>query len=402
MDKTEYLKTRHSKNRVQVNHVHTINGKRFFLFMCLLFSTAACLSAERDKEVIVEGFAFVKGLPDSGVIEMAREAARRRAIEVAGETILERHSETENFQLLKDCLIVDTRGLVKKQDWLLYPNDKEFEIRDDRLFVKLRATVRVGRIENDLPAIAEVLRVRGQPRFAMLVREETGAGRDQGVTAGEIEALFIDKGFRVIDADAAAGIMDRETDELFDNPEAAAALARRLSADYAIIGLVRATREEPYEDEGVAMVRHGVTVRFTVVDNHLGGKSALVQQAFHTRPTRLENAGNQLQDSLLAAGRNIAPELLSRVLDRLGRQTGFIEIVVSNADRDKLDRLRETLRKMGGKQNFVTRSMRRGHAAVEFESQFSIDAVASYIDLQVDAPLELISQIESKLVCEFE
>lgn len=373
-----------------------------FIIVCVSLLRSFAVSGESEKEVIVEGYAFVKGFPDAAVIELARESARRRAIEVAGETVMERHSETENFQLVRDCIIVDVKGLIKRQDWLLYPNDRDYEVRDDRLFVKLKAVVRVGRIDSDLPAIAEMLRIRGQPRVMMIIREETGTGQDHGVAASEIESLFIDKGFRMLDADAAAGITERERAELADDPERAAAVIRRLPADYVIAGIVRAAQEEPYEDEGVKMSRARLTVRFSVVDNHLGGKLAQVQQAFHTRPGRAENAAGQLQAALTTVGRNIAPELLARVLDKLGRQTGFIEIVVGNADRGKLDRLRESLLKMGGKQNFVTRSMRKGQAVVELESQFNIDAVASYIEEQSDAPLAIESQLESKLVCVFE
>lgn len=373
----------------------------FNFLVCVIFLGGHSFSGESEKEVVVEGYAFVRGFPDAAVIELARESARRRAIEVAGETVIERHSETENFQLVRDCVIVDVKGLIKKQDWLLYPNDRDYEVRDDRLFVKLKAVVRVGRIDNDLPAIAEMLRIKGQPRVMTLIREEAGTGQDHGVIAAEVENLFIDKGFRMLDPSIVADIGDRERDELFDDPDRAAAVVRRLPADYVIVGVVRAAQEEPYEDEGVRMSRSQLTIRFSVVDNHLGGKLAQVQQAFHTRPGRAENAANQLQTALTTVGKNIAPELLAKVLDKLGRQTGFIEIVAGNADRGKLDRLRESLLKMGGRQNFVTRSMRQGQAVAELESQFNIDAVASYIEEQSDAPLILESQLESKLICTF-
>ncbi len=375
------------------------------LFLLILFSfsivTTDARSGDSEKEVVVEGYAYVKGFPDSAVIELARESARRRAIEVAGETIIERHSEAENFQLVRDCLIVDVKGLIKNQEWLLYPGNRDYEIRDDRLYVKLKAIVRVGRIDSDVPAIAEMLRIKGQPRLLMTVSEDIGTGHDAGVVASEIESLFIEKGFRMMDADAIADVGDMEREELFEDPERASAILRRLPVDQVIVGVVRASEADEYEDEGVRMVRYGLTVRFSVIDKHLGGKLVQVQHAFHTRATRAENGASQLQAALTTVGRNMGPEILAKVLDKLGRQTGFIEIIAGNANRRKLDTFREALRKMGGKQNFVTRSMRKGEAVIELESQFPIDALASYIEEQDDVPLTLESQLESKLIVTF-
>lgn len=379
--------------------------KVFYIAVAMVVLLAcACvpaLSAESEREVVVEGYAFVKGFADAAVIEMARESARRRAIEEGGETVIERHSSADNFALIRDVILTDTRGLLRNQDWILYPGGKDYQVRDDKLYVKLRATVKVGRIENDLPAIAEVLRRRGQPRIVMLVKEERGTGIDDGVVAAEVESLLIDKQFRILDAAMADEISVRELNEFIEQPQRAEALFRRLNADYVIMGVVRAERQEPFVDGGMEMVRSAVTARFSIVDRHLGGKLAVVQHAFHTRPATKDGAANMLQTALVTTGRNLANELLSKLLDQLGRQTASIEIVLSNANRTKLDNLRESLLKMGGKQNFVTRSMRKGEAVVDWESQFPIDAVASYIELQDDAPLALTDQLESKLICEF-
>ena len=371
------------------------------LLSLVLCAASGAGAEESEKEVVVEGYAFVDGMADAGVIEMAREHARRRAIEEGGQTTISRQSESENFELIRDVILTDTQGFLKSQEWILYPSGKDYEIRDDLLYVTLRAVVKVGSIENDLPAIAEVLRRRGQPRIAMVIREDDGTGESRGVVAAEIESLLIEKNFRMMDAGALEEISWREQDELFQTPDRASALLGRVNADYLILGEVRAVQGEPFKESGVEMSQGRITARFSVVDQHLGGKAAVVQETFQTRPALKPAVGGMIQTALESIGKNLSTELLAKLLDQLGRQTGFVEILLSNANRTRLDNLRESLLKMGGKQNFVTRSMRQGEAAVEFESQFNIDAIASYIELQTDAPLELSDQLESKLVCSF-
>lgn len=378
---------------------------RTFLF-CLLALCAGSVSpaaeAEDEKTVTVEGYVFINGMPVSTVmIDLAKDQARRRAIEMGGETVIERHTDVENFELVRDVMLTDTRGLLKSQEWGKYKNGKEYMEKDGRLYVTLKAVVKVGRIESDVPAITELLAQKGNPRLAVLVRQETGTGIDAGLVAGEINKILVDRRFYVMDYDTAMEAIGREADVMFDAPDKAALLAQRLPVDFVVVGDVHAEEAEPFSEGGEELHRHSVSIRFSVIDKHLGRLVGVVQRSFHTKGALAGSASKRLQDALSATGKNVAEETLAALLNYFGYKTSHIELLLANATRAKLDKLRGVLKDgLGGRQVFTIRSVRRGDAVVDFESQFTPDRLASFLEEQEGVPMFVNDQTESKLFCE--
>ncbi len=372
------------------------------LSLCVGVACAEDADAEGEKTVTVEGYVYSNGMPVSTVmVDLARDQARRRAIEMGGETVIERQTGVENFELVKDVILTDTRGLLKSQEWIKYKNGKDYQEKDGRLFVKLKAVVKIGRIESDIPAITELLAQKGNPRLAVLVRQETGTGIDAGLVAGEINSILIDRRFNVMDYETAMEAIGREADVMFDTPEKAALLAQRLPVDFIIVGDVKAESAEPFEEGGEELHRHNVSIRFSIIDKHLGRLVGVVQRSFYTKSALPASAGKRLQDALAATGKNVAEEVLTLLLNYFGYKTSHMELLFTNSTRAKLDKLRTALKDgLGGKQVFTIRSVRRGDAVVDFESQFIPDRVASFLEEQEEVPVFVNDQTESKLYCE--
>jgi len=370
--------------------------------ICLAYAALAAAlgavpaSAREDDEfeVKVVGSAYIEGLPESVALEEAREAAKRRAVEKGGRTLVQANTQVKNFELISDILLTQSQGVIKEMRW-----GKQWT-EGRQIFIELTAVVKAANFESDVMAIEAILRNRGLPRIAMVVQEDVGTGLGKGACAAEIEDYFVQKGLRMMDEEAVQRAMARESEDLFDRPEMAQALARRLGVDIVVVGKVRAKPGPVEELYGIKTISHTLEHQFTVVDQHLGVKLATKRESFKTRACPESEAEKSLLAALESVGKNLGPRLLAQMLVAWTKSQFSIEIFFANATQSALNALQADLRTMGGQQTWVVRSLRSGQAVVDFHSQLPMDAIAAHLEAQKAVPLRITDRLESKLVCE--
>ncbi len=158
--------------------------------------------------------------------------AKREAVETGIGTILISQTEIKNYELQKDVILTHTLGSVKSYELL-----EEIRRPDQTVFVKIRATVSMAGIKDDLAAMKILLESMDKPRM-MVVVDEQGGHEAESAIADYLHA----KGFELVDPAVVAALMKKDSD-LIDkaaagDPAAAARIGSNNGAEFILAGRV--------------------------------------------------------------------------------------------------------------------------------------------------------------------
>ncbi len=201
--------------------------------VCLIFSSVAGALSE---EVETDGESAIS-------MADAIRQAQRAAVEEGVGVFIQSETEMENFILKKDTIFSRAEGYVTRFKIL------EQEKVGDLFAVRIRATVSLDKIKDDLIAMKILLESMERPKLMVLVEEIHGNldNLDMGVAAAEISGLLIEKGFEVVDQSQLkqVNILDKARQAMAGDVNAAKSLGLRFDAQYAVVGkaVVRDTGE---------------------------------------------------------------------------------------------------------------------------------------------------------------
>jgi hypothetical protein len=186
--------------------------------------------------------------------------AKREAVETGIGTILISQTEIKNYELQKDVILTRTLGSVKSYDLL-----EEIRRPDKTVFVKIRATVALASIKDDLAALKILLESMDRPRMMVVVDEEGGH---------EAESAIVDylhaKAFELIDPAVVAALMKKNA-SLVDraaagDPAAAARIGSDNGAEYILAGRVIKSTAESDVLKGTGLVSGQASISAKVID----------------------------------------------------------------------------------------------------------------------------------------
>jgi hypothetical protein len=193
--------------------------RRGLLFIALLTMAAAVRAAE-PAVVEATGEAAITGGNKILAKERATEDALRSAVEQAAGTLVSSATEVKNSQLVSDRILTRASGYVQKYEVL------GSKVEGTTVQVRLRATVGLDKLADDLAAIGLALARKGMPRIALLIAEQRideikpaawwgnqggrgaaagGLKIDQRVAENGLIAAWQPAGFTFVDMDALAG-----------------------------------------------------------------------------------------------------------------------------------------------------------------------------------------------------
>jgi hypothetical protein len=124
----------------------------------------------------------------------ALKAALRSAVEQVAGVRLTSDTVTVNNQLVRDTVLANTSGYVKKYEVLSKKKDKGV------LSVTVKAEVGTAQIDKDVEAARALVRRMGRPSLAILVQEQTlqlpVAGKPAAITSSNNAAEILSNGFK--------------------------------------------------------------------------------------------------------------------------------------------------------------------------------------------------------------
>ena len=250
----------------------------------------------------------------------AIEDALRRGLEQAMGMMIEAESLVENFQLIEDNIYSKTSGYVQTYDVL-----REGKRNEQLYEVTLRARVKTAALQDDLDAIATLMRRKNTPRMMVMI-QESNIGEAPGLSGyleadmNNAETAIMDgmmaKGFRFVDQSVVKQNLDRSVAAaiLEGDTRQAADLGRKVNAEVVITGkaMAKATVVDVYgirqrsqqatvnvrairTDTGDIIATSSAQGAFPHIDDMVGGTRAIQKACEKITGDMVEKILNQWQ-----------------------------------------------------------------------------------------------------------
>jgi len=178
--------------------------------VCLAFfflATAALPAVSQEsRTVTAEGVAAIQGNAHDLARDAAIEDAQKRAVEQAIGILIDSQTQVENYQLISDKILAQTKGYITRY------NIASETVDSGLLRVSINAEVALSRLTDDLSGIGILLGRMHKPRTIVMVAEQNiggdvyawwmgnqGEQTDISVVENAFMDKFTEKGFEFID-----------------------------------------------------------------------------------------------------------------------------------------------------------------------------------------------------------
>ena len=286
---------------------------------------ALLVALSGDTTLVVQGVAVL-----SGDVAVARDKAindaLRNAVEEGLGVFIKSTSVVENYELLADKIRSEAKGYVKSYEVVRERKDEEAGLY--RVWVK--ATVSLGKLENDLAAMGILVREVGRPRVAVVLDNED--------LAYQIEDYLNKQGFPLVDLETIK--KNLQADELTLLAQADKATIKKLGAlagvDIVITGKASVKHERkklPYTKEPKDF--YTVKVRAKAVEALTG---VVLAVASVERSVPFSEA-----EAVKLVGDSAARELASEIVDKWQKRENVVYLIVKKATPKKMAKIRSKL-----------------------------------------------------------
>jgi len=191
----------------------------------IIFAAGTAYSTQ--KVVETEGTSF------SSKKDAIRQA-QRAAVEQGVGVFIHSETETANYVLQKDKILARSKGYITSYTVL------EEEKKDKKYTVKIKATVSLNKIKDDLIAMKILLESMERPKLMVLVEEDYIDMKKPGmrIAETEINSLLAARGFELVDKSQVEKVKEQNKarQALAGNISAASSLGLSFGAQYVIIG----------------------------------------------------------------------------------------------------------------------------------------------------------------------
>ena len=362
------------------------------MFLFVLFA-ASSASAQESRTVAAEGVAVIQ----QGKLDIARdqalEDAQKRAVEQAIGILINSQTQVENYQLISDKILSQTKGYITRY------NVSGESVDSGLLRVRINAEVSLGKLTDDLSGIGILLGQMHKPRTMIMIAEQNighewyawwwgyGSHREHEQTEmGVVENTFMDaftqKGFEFIDhAAAAKEIKVTPAFKVQDlNAQQAQTLGNQADAEVVIVGKALA---KLYGDIGGGMksVQADLSVKAIRTDTGQVIAAATTHAAaVHITP---ETAGI---DALKKASQSAADQMMEKILAVYAKEAGgtkSVNITISGLDKTQFVKFKDVLRnQVRGIKDVHERSFSGGVAKLSVDSKSSAQMLSDELSLK--------------------
>jgi hypothetical protein len=369
-----------------MNRLRTI----LLLILPLLIVAFAAYAQEESRTVTAEGVAVIQG----GARDMARDAAiqdaQQRAVEQAIGILIDSQTQVENFQVISDNILSQTKGYIKRYN-------VTGEVPEGNLLrVTITAEVALGKLSDDLSAIGILLGQVHKPRTMLLIAEQNigsewiawwwgdvhGRSTDMAMTETVLMDKFIEKGFEMIDQQAASQEIKVTTAykvESLSNQQART-LANQADAEVVIVG--KALSRLQGNVGSLKSAQADLTARAIRTDNG----QVIASVSTHAAAVHLSEvtAGNE---ALKKAATDAAEQMTTKILALYAKEVGgtrSISLTVRGfQNKTQFVRFKDVLKnQVRGIKNLHERSFANGIAKLSVDSKSSAQILSDELSLK--------------------
>ncbi len=327
-----------------------VRGFRFTMVLFSAFLACSAAWAQETKTVTAEGVAVIQGGARDIARDQAIEDAQKRAVEQAIGILIDSQTQVENYQLISDKILSQTKGYIKR-----YSIAGE-TVEDTLLRVTINAEVSLGQLSDDLSGIGILLGQMHRPRTMIMIAEQNighewyawwwgyhGQQTDIGVVENTFVDVFTQKGFEFIDHQTAANeikvtaaykVQDLTADQ-------ARTLGNQADAEVVIVGKAVA---KPYGDIGGGMKSVQADLSVKAIRTDTG--QILASATTHGAAVHIteETAGIE---ALKKAANDAAQQMLEKILAVYSREAGgtkSVNITVNGLTKTQFVKFKDVLK----------------------------------------------------------
>jgi len=307
-------------------------------------------SAQESKTVAAEGVAAIQNGQTDIARDAALEDAQKRAVEQAIGILIDSQTQVENYQLISDKILSQTKGYIKKYT-------VSGEVTEGTLLrVRINAEVSLGKLGDDLSGIGILLGQMHKPRTLVMIAEQNigqeiyawwlgahGQQTDVGVVENTMMDKFQQKGFEFIDHQVAAKEIKVTAAYKVQNLTAdqAKVLGSQVDAEVVIIGKAVS---KSYGELGGGMKSVQADLSARAVRTDTG--QVIASSTTHAAAVHISETTAGI-DALKKAASDASDELLTKILAVYSKEVGglrSINITISGLDKTQFVKFKDTLR----------------------------------------------------------
>jgi len=320
------------------------NIRRILLLTVVIASlialTTPLLGEENDENapalqtVIAEGVGA--GTDKAKARDEAIADAQRRAVEQGVGLYIKSETLVANFELIEDSIYRHSEGYVHTYEIVSENYDTEKEL----YWVKIKADVRTGKLEEDLDDLWERLRVAGNPRVLIDI-EQVSSIADPDLVRSTITDELVSLGFEVFDE----GYLDKARENTAlkmlrgGNINAVSVMALQGKSDVVIVGrAICNTPELLMGDPAVYSCRASVNGRAISVDT-----GQIITSAIGYSTKSGFSSERAAAAALEAAGKNWVKENLGLIVKKVVDPAHDYLLKISNCTYEDLQAIEEGL-----------------------------------------------------------
>jgi len=393
--------------------VHSTRSALLLLSLLLLVSQV--FAQEEEKVVTSEGVAVVQGANMDIARDAAISDAQQRAVEQAIGILIDSQTQVENFQVISDNILSQTKGYIKSYNVVR-------EVKEDNLLrVSITAHVSIGKLSDSLSAIGILMGQVHKPRTMILVAEQNigqewhawwwyGPGAvhaqqiDMAITDNTLMDKFVEKGFEMIDHQAAS--QDIKVTQAYNVQDLSVQQARTLGSQaHAEVVITGKGLAKLYGNVGGGLKSVQADLSLRAVRTDTG--QVLATATTHAAAVHISEitAGN---DALKKAATEAAEQLTTKILAQYSKEVGgtrSVNITVSGLNKTQFVKFKDVLRnQVRGIKGLNERSFQNGVAKVSVDSKNSAQIISDELSLRdfgtfsVEVVSSTANQLELKVV----
>jgi hypothetical protein len=360
--------------------------------VCVMFAPAFPAVAQETKSVTAEGVAAIQGNARDIARDAALEDAQKRAVEQAVGILIDSQTQVENFQLISDKILSQTKGYIKRYTIVGETVDSQL------LRVRINAEVSLEKLTDDLTGIGILLGQMHKPRTIVMIAEQNigkewhawwwgyhgahGAETELDVVDNTFTDLFTQKGFEFIDhAIAAKELRISKAYKIQDlTVTQAKTIGREVDAEVVIIGKALS---KLYGEVGGGMKSVQADISVKAVRTDTGQVIAAVTAHGAGVHITDETAGVQ---ALKKAAQTAAEEMMDKILTVYAREAGStrsVNITITGLSKAQFVKFKNVLRnQVRGIKDLHERSFNGSTAKISVDSKMSAQVLSDELSLR--------------------
>jgi hypothetical protein len=353
-------------------------AKLFCFLMLFLLSATFALSAEESKTVAAEGVAAIQNNARDIARDTALEDAQKRAVEQAIGILIDSQTQVENYQLISDKILSQTKGYIKRY------NVTSESVDSGLLRVRINAEVALGQLTDDLTGIGILLGRMHKPRTMVMIAEQNighemyawwlgvhGEETDVSVVENSFMDKFTEKGFEFIDHQIA--VKEIRVTQAYRVRDLSVAQAKTLGseADAEVVIIGKAVAKLYGEiGGGMKSVQADLSARAVRIDTG----QVIAASTTHAAAVHISEitAGT---NALKKAAEQASDEMITKILAVYAKETGgtrSINIMITGLNKTQFVKFKDVLRnQVRGIKDLHERSFNGTTAKISVDSKNS-------------------------------